>query len=180
MDADAKLKLLCVSGSCSNRLELPKVAKLFSFVKKDRRFGGRLCVAFSGATLWIYASGKLTVLGREVSQVETAYAITRRRLEESGHASNIGDPTAWNIVRQIETDPGERLSLRKVCSRIPGSRFERAQRAVLCRLDNGINEIPGHSLVQIYSSGKLLIRGRNECSLPQPIWDAIPSPKSPL
>jgi len=175
MDVGAKLKLLCVSGTCSNSLKLTDVARLFSFVKRDRRFGGRLCVALSGATLWIYASGKLTVLGREVGQVEAAYSVARRRLEESGNAANVGDAAPWNVVRQIETNPRERLSLRKVCSRIPGSRFERAQRAVLCRLGHGVDKESGHSLVQIYGSGKLLIRGRDVGTLPEAIGNLIPA-----
>jgi TATA-box binding protein (TBP) (component of TFIID and TFIIIB) len=178
MDAVTSLKLICLSGSCTNRLDLERAATLFSFVKKDRRFGGRLCVALSGATLWIYVSGKMTVLGREVGQVEAAYAVARRRLKESGHAADVSDPAPWNVVRQIETDPRERLSLRKISGRIPGSRFERAQRAVLCHLNHGIDEIAGHTLVQIYGSGKLLIRGRHKGALPKAVRDLIPTVES--
>jgi len=180
MDSGGALKLLCLSGRCANRLDLTKVAKRFAFVKKDRRFGGRLCIALSGATMWIYASGKMTVLGGEIGKVEAAYGVARRRLKESGEATDISDPAAWNVVRQVETNPSERLSLRKVSGRIPGSRFERAQRAVLCHMNHGVDEVAGHSLVQIYGSGKLLIRGRNEGPLPQSVRDLIPAVKGSL
>ena len=171
------LKLVCIAGKCTAPLDLNTVATRFSFVKKDRRFGGRLCIALSGATLWIYSSGKLTVLGREIGEVEAAYGVARRRLKESGDTADVSDSTTWNVVRKIETNPRERLSLRKISSRIPGSRFERAQRTVLCHLDHGVDEVAGHSLVQIYGSGKLLIRGRHKGPLPKTIRDLIPAVK---
>lgn len=177
-EAACSLKLLCVAGNCAETLDLNAVTRAFCFVRKDVRFGGRLCVALEGATVWIYASGKIVALGGKVGEVKAAYGVARLRLEEGGYATHVGDATPWNVVRQIKTDPRERLGLRKICGKIPGSRFERAQRAVLCRCDHGVDEVAGHSLVQIYSSGKLLIRGRHEGPLPQPIRDLIPTIKN--
>jgi len=172
------VRLCCLSGwsrGSSERLDLDRVARAFPFVRKDSRFGGRLCVAQENATVWIYRSGKITVLGREVGSAKAAYVLACRGLEESGDSSNVGNPTSWNVLRQAKANAGKRLSLKKLASRIPESRFERTQRAVLCRLDDGVHQVPGKCLVEIYGSGKLLVRGRNEGPLPESVRDLIPT-----
>ena len=175
MAREASCILLCLAGAANGPLDLTRVATHFAFVRKDRRFGGRLCIALTGATVWIYASGKVIALGRNVGEVEAAYRIVGRRLEESGDAAHVGDAVPWNVVRKVETYPRERLSLRKVSGCIPGGRFERAQRAVMCHLKHGINQEAGHSLVQIYGSGKFLVRGRHKGPLPEAIRNLIPT-----
>ena len=169
------IKLVCLSSACNGPLDLVAVAARFPFVRHDALFGGRICTAFMGATVWIYKSGKITVLGREIGQAKAARASAICRLKEGGYTTDIGHAVPWNILTQIEANACERLSLRKLACRIPNCRFERTQRAVLCELKHGIDEKAGHSLVQIYGSGKILIRGRHEGPLPQAIGNLVPA-----
>ena len=169
------MKLCCLRGSCREPLRLADVARLFDFCKREERFGGRLLVPRAEATVWLYASGKILVLGGEVAQASAAYAAVRARLEEGGHASHVSDAAPWNVAWQVEAHASKRLSLRKVARGIPRSRFLRAQRAVFCELHDRVDEVAGHGLVQVYGSGKLLIRARHVALPPEAIRDLIPA-----
>ena len=169
------MKLCCLRGHSACPLELRPLSELFPFCRRERRFGGRLLVLAARATVWLYASGRILVLAGEIGQARAAYAAIRSRLEAGGHASRVGDASPWNVMWKVEAHASERLSLRKVASRISGGRFLRAQRAVFCELRHRVDEVASHGLVQIYGSGKLLIRSSREALSPEAVGHLIPA-----
>ena len=174
LSTPAVMKLCCLHGRSSLPIDLAAASQLFCFWKREKLFGGRLLVLEESASMWLYASGKISVLSGEIDVATASYVRLCQRLKERGLVTQVSDPTPWNSTWKVEASSSKRLSLRKVAARVPGGRFLRTQRAVFCKLETGVQEVSRRGLIQIYGSGKLLIRTRGEVLSREAMGHLIP------
>lgn len=160
-----------------SRLDMDKVESIFAFTRRDKRFGGRCAVATSGGCVWVYASGKIVTLAREILEAMRMCTIVATALKERGLIENIYNARLWNTLTKIEPLSIKRISLRQVRSSIAGSRLEPTQRRVVMvpLHRRGVNEVSAQGLIQVYGTGKILIRSRLILRLEKSVVGLIPA-----
>ena len=133
-------------GLLSTKVDLREAAKLFSFVKEDDHFGGRLLITGENSTAWLYRSGNLTVLAQNELVATKAYDAL---VEALGEATS---PVVFN--RLYVHKANKRVSLKKLARRVPSAVFIRKQRTTSYRV--------GGTSCQTYGSGVTLVRTSQE------------------